>query len=784
MNKMLFKIFFKRITSSLSQFLSITAITMVGVLMYVGVLSVPPTMQENAKTYLNNLKTSDVELVKPTGFTNKEIKKITDNEDVKADKSIIADASLYYEKQEIFSRLHSTTKQNLNYIVEGRNIKKDNECLISDYSKINLLNKKITLDIIKEKTCQVVGIIQAPQYLSDHNKGYSTKSVGEIEILVYAKETFVKDFFKDIPYYNPYNSLSLTYNNKESTDYFSNEYAKEMKDNVTSLEKLLDDDTITITSANNNQSIKDYNSDSSKISEIAAIFPIIFFLVATMVASSTISRIVEDERMQLGTLSSLGYSKFTIILQYFLYALLAIITGGSIGIIIGFNLIPTTVMKSYETLYPLANYYVVYDLNIILQAIILSCLLITGSACLVTYSQIKNSCATLLRPKAPLAGKKTLIENLSLIWNRLSFLNKVNLRNLFRYKKRLLMSTLAIMGCSGLLMTGFGIKSSLGPIVNKQYNDIYHYNLQANTINLNNEETTEFIKTLQKDKNIVDIGASNRQIATTTYKDNEYDLNIITPQSITKFNEMITFNHKFTKDDIVITNKLADILHLKKGDKLTIELNKKDYEFTITNITSQYIGNYLYLNKEAYAKTIGNISYNNFFIQSKQINESIIKLEDNNKILTLMDTTALKDIVNDSLSGVNNLVYILIVLAGLLVMIVMYTLTNINLIERRRELATLKVLGFFEREIETYVFKENIILTALGLIVGLIFGKYLHIYIMSRVELADIYFIREQPLQNYIYTIVLTFLFSITVNLIMKKKLEHINMIESLKSVE
>ncbi|MDL2211262.1 ABC transporter permease [Erysipelotrichaceae bacterium OttesenSCG-928-M19] len=786
MSKTIFKILIRKIFNAKAQFLSLIAISAVGVAMYVGILSVPTSMQSNAQVYLENQNTSDLDLNKVTGFTKKDLKKIKKkHKNIELEKSITLEATTSYKDQEIITRLHSNQEINKPYLIKGKEITKVNDCLVDNENE-HLYGKDIKIKALDQtKKCHVVGVIYSPSYLSIKTKGYSSLSTGQVKLILYTHPDKAYSFVEDIPFIEPYNTLSIVYPDKQNKQIFSEDYRLEINKKEKEIKNLFDKDEITIISRDDNQSIDGFYNDSSKIREIGAIFPVIFFLVAAMVGSSTMSRMIEDERMQLGVLSATGYSKAAITSIYIIYALLAVVIGCALGILIGFSIIPTAVIIAYHVLYQLPPPIIFFDFDISLQAIIIAIVMIVGSTLLVALHQIKDNCATLLRPKAPLAGKKIFLEKIRFIWTRLSFINKVSTRNVFRYKKRLFMTILAIMGCSGLLMTGLGIRTSVAPIVDKQFDEIYQYDMIAYNTNLNETEVNKELKKLSKIKNLDSLIATNRQNAIAYQDKDEYDLVVLMANDADKLNDYIKFDQEFTDNDIVITQKLAADFNLKAGSKFKVEIDDKEYTFKISGITTQYVGNFLYINKDVYQEHFNKVKYNSFLIKHHGSTSEITKQLEKQSYFTMIDDdTIYQDTIGDSINGINQLVYIMIAFAGILVIIVMYSLTSINLIERRRELATLKVLGFYNREVSNYVLKENISLTIIGLFIGLIFGKYLHIYIISMVEVTDISFIMEQPPINYFLTFGITLLFSLTVNLVMQRKIKKIDMVDSLKSVE
>lgn len=776
------KLMFKKISGSLSQFIALVIISAIGIAMYVGILSVGPTMQTNALTYFHKQDLSAIQIDNPYGFSDKEIKYLKDQKDLNVDVSTTFDVSLLHHDNKIPVKMMSLGSQNIPHLLKGKAIANPNDCFYAG-SKNNLLDQDIELEFMGQKQkCRLVGEVSSPLFMSEKYYGYSTKNVGEIENLIFVSDEFTKEMFKNLPI-NTKNTIAISYKDNLDPDIFNKDYQKTIYTKIDELKKHFDDNA-QFTPAFDNTSINSFENDSSQVAQIAAVFPIIFFLVAAFVSTSTMSRMISDERSHSGVLLSLGYHKRSIIRIYTIYALISAIGGSIIGVLIGVFVIPTTVMNSYSSLYDMPFQDFIFNWNIIFQSVLIILILLVASTWIVAYLQMKTTCANLLRPKSPPAGKKIFLENINFIWKRFSFINKVSIRNLFLYKKRLLMSILAITGCSALLMTGFGVKSSVDPLINRQFNDIYHYNLigyiKEGNINQINEYKKEF-----KDDDIKNKSFTLRQNASAKFEKEDFGFTFITPSNNKEFNELINLNKDISKDNnVIITMKLAQNLNLKKGDTLKFTMNNKDYRLKISDITNQYLGNFLYVDGDTYKKEIGTLLYNSFLANSKDISKTISKLESKNFINALMDQANTHDTMEQSFSSLNNVVFIMIGFAAALAITVMYTLNNINLDERARELATLKVLGFYEKEVNHYLLKETVVLTIIGLIVGIIVGIFLHLYIMTSVELPDVYFIKEQPWYNYAQTIIITFLFVFIVNLITKSRIRKIDMVSSLKSAE
>ncbi|MDR1781415.1 MAG: ABC transporter permease [Bacilli bacterium] len=787
MYKIIFKLLISKIANSKAQFISLLLICAIGVAMYIGILDVSKMMQANAQTYFNKQKASDIEVLTPFEITQSKIDEL-----VKKDNSIdyekynILDVKATYQEQEYIAKIQTNEKFNQPYLVKGKKITKDNECYV-DTSNDELLNKNISIDLNgTKKNCKVVGLVDSPQYLSLKYRGYSSISSSKINLIIFTKNSFISDYFPKQywPYPSKYNALSIYYPNKDNNNTFSKEYQDFTKDKIKQVSSIFNEKYLT--SRDNNQGVDAFHTDSERIKEMAAVFPIIFFIVTILVSANAMTRNVQDDRMLMGSITSMGFTNKMVIAIYLIYSFLTTAIGCIIGFFVGFHLIPPTIIKSYSVLYLIPNIKIYYNFEVAIQAISIMIFLIILTTLVIAIKETRDSPAQLIRPKAPVSGKKILLEKFNFIWKRLKFLNKVNLRNIFRYKKRLFMSILAIMGCSGLLMTGLGIMTSVKPIISNQYTKIDQYMGIAYTNDMNNKQLTTNLNKFNKVSGIENSEASYNLNAQIKINNKNEDITIISPQNATNFNEMITMNEKFNDNSITITRKVAEKLNLKKGSKIKITYNDKDYQLTITNITDNYVGNYIYVNNESFRDIFNINNFNCIYFKTVTKNNSdVLKvLEKQSFIKVIDDNSFLQDIISKSLNSIENLVYIMIAFAGILVIVVTFSLTNINIIERTRELATLKVLGFYNREVSNYVLKENIIITIIGLIFGLVFGTYLHRYIMNSIEANDIYFITEQPIYNYIIAFVITLVFTIMVNILMERSIRKIDMVESLKSIE
>lgn len=542
-----------------------------------------------------------------------------------------------------------------------------------------------------------------------------------------------------------------------------------------------------------------FESDAKGINAVGTVFPIIFFLVAALVSLTTMTRMVEERRTQIGTFKALGYSKKSIAAKYVLYAFLATVIGGIIGVVLGELLIPGLVLRTYKIMYVnLTKTASFVNIPYALTAVVIAVLCTTGAALFACRRSLKESPAALMRPEAPRTGKKIFLEKFKGFWIRLNFSQKAALRNLMRYKKRLYMTLFGVAGCMALLLVGFGIRDSVSSMTRNQFNKIWNY---QGTVTVDESLTrTERRHLLSEVQSIDGVDDYLQTFRTLTYVDaNEKEENayILVPQNVDYLSEYITIQtrlgHKqisLSDNGVIITEKLAKMLGVKEGDTVSFKTEKdgsSTAEIKILGVAENYLYHYVYMTPTAYKNLFGDSAALNTLLlrSSAQDNGEFSKqLLQTDGITSVTMNTDTQTQVDEAMGNLNIIVALMIVSAGLLAIVVLYNLNNINITERRRELATLKVLGFYDGELERYVFRENIILTVVGMLLGIIIGVILHFFVMRSVETDTMMFGRQIKWYSYIFSIVLTAAFSILVNVLMSFKLRKIDMIESLKSTE
>ena len=543
-----------------------------------------------------------------------------------------------------------------------------------------------------------------------------------------------------------------------------------------------------------------YGENADRMRAIGEVFPAIFFLVAALISLTTMTRMVEEERTQIGTLKALGYERHSIAAKYLGYALLATVTGSLLGVLFGEKVFPYIIINAYGIMFQHMNeirlpYNLLYGAGAAAAALA-STLLATVLSC---YRELREQAAELMRPPAPKQGQRVLLERVTFIWKRLNFSWKASVRNLVRYKKRLFMTIFGIGGCMALMLVGFGLKDSIFAIVDIQYDEIQLYD--GNIIleeDVTEEERTGIKEELEKDRGMDGLTEGRlTQISVGTDKE-WYDVYLDVPSDVETFSDFVVLKDRRTDeiydlDDTgaVLTEKMASELNVKAGDTIMIrDEDKGDLEVKISAVCENYLGHYLYMTPKLYEKVFGETAeYNSFFYktadrtteEAERIGEEALTLSG---ALSISYTTDMREQVDNMLGALDLVIAVLIISAGMLAFVVLYNLNNINITERQRELATLKVLGFYNNEISMYVYRENILLTFFGAVFGIILGKILHRFIIVTVEVESVMFGRNIDLSSFIYGFLLTFAFSFLVNAAMYFKLKKINMVESLKSVE
>lgn len=534
----------------------------------------------------------------------------------------------------------------------------------------------------------------------------------------------------------------------------------------------------------------DYEQSADRIDALATVFPLFFALVAALVSLTTMTRMVDEQRINIGTLKALGYGKGDIAFKYIFYAFTATLTGALLGIAFGYTVFPIIIFNAYALMYSMPPVILSFNWKLASIVTLAALALTTLTAYIASSNELRENPASLMRPKAPKLGKTILLERIPIIWNRLNFSYKVTIRNLFRYKRRFFMTVFGIAGCTALILAGFGIRDSIQTVVDKQFGDILSYDM---SISLDEDG----VDVLNRDRRIEKYKLVLSEGAKISADNEEKDITIIVPKDSKDFDSFIHFENRKTKksidinDGVIITEGMSRALGVKQGD--TIELinsDDKKVDAEINAIAENYTFNYIYMTSEKYTELYGGpIDYNEALAILKEdstAEEDIISksLIDNDGINNVSFISSNRESLADTINSLNYVVILMTVTAGALAFVVLYNLTNINVSERIREIATIKVLGFYDNEVSAYIYRENIILTIIGTLTGLFIGIFLHRFIIQTVEMESLMLGLKVHRNSFVYASVLTFLFALIVNIVMHYKLKAVKMVESLKSVD
>ena len=544
-----------------------------------------------------------------------------------------------------------------------------------------------------------------------------------------------------------------------------------------------------------------YMQDTDRVANLAQVFPIVFFIVAALISLTSMTRMVEEQRVQIGTLKALGYNKLQIAAKYIIYATLATVIGGAIGLVIGFSLLPKVIADIYAMVYDVPNVILAFNMTYATAGMAAAMLCTIGATIISCYKTLKQKPATLMRPKAPKPGKRVLLERITFIWKRLNFTQKVTVRNIFRYKKRFLMTIIGVGGCTALIIAGFGLRDAISSMIPSQYGKIDLYNASVTLKDEYKNEELEKIDNILKDYEYTeDVLNANVQSVTIDKNDNTQSIQLIVPQTPENLSNFIVLesrtnnDEKYALDDtgVIITEKLSKLLDIKVGDEIKIvNSDDKACSVKVNAITENYIYHYIYMTPNLYNELYDTrVGYNVVYVntiemteeQEDTLGEQILSNSDYISGVTFMSNT--ESIFSEVMNNMDLVVWILIISAGLLAFVVLYNLLNANITERIRELATIKVLGFYDKEVYDYISRETIILTILGMLVGVGGGYFLTLYIIKTCEIDMLMFNPQITVWSYLFGVLITALFAIIVNIITYFSLKKIDMIESLKSVE
>lgn len=819
MKTKLLKHIFMKIKDNYKRFLSLICMAFLGVGFYAGIQSSSPDMLKTLDNFYDENNVYDISVISNVGLTEDDLLKLSKIKNVELAINI-QEKDTYLEIEEnnyVVKLIEYNSQMNNVYIKEGRLPKNSNEVSVDNalLENNNLkLGDSITID---GKKYSIVGNVISPLYFSAERPNSNLGS-GKVDYYIY-----VYNGSLDL---EAYSNIYITV--KGAKKYLTNSDSyKKLINNVKKDIDLIKDKQqdirydelysdiietsemygISIDESNfikpkwyiydrlDNTSYKELINASDNLKKIGNIFPIIFFAISVLVNLISMMRMIEEDRVENGTLKSLGYNSFHITLKYVIYSLLATTIGSSVGAIFGSYMIPSVIWNIYKKIFfiPKFIYLLKSDYNALGLWICILC--ICGTSVIVCIKNLREVPANLMRPKAPKSGKKILLERINFIWKKLKFSDKITIRNIFRYKSRVITTVLGIAGCTSLILAGFGLKDSIKDVTDFQFNNIIKYDKLLMTNESINQIDIE--KELLNDDKVENFTNVNTQNIKVLFNDEEQEVTMITPDdfnSISKSISLIDLKTNNIIDNIsdnscIISEKTAKLLDIDVGDKISLLDNDNNkYDIKVSYIIKNYINQYLYINKNTYNNLFNNYKINSILIslkdEDKNSKEFDKKYISNGYALTIVDNDDIKSSMNDMLGSIDSIVAILIIAAASLAFVVLYNLSNINISERKREIATLKVLGFYPSEVDKYINRETVLLTILGIGIGLLFGSYLSHFIISTCEPDYIMFDRHVYTLSYFYSLFITIIFTIIVTIVTHFNLKKINMVTSLKNVE
>ncbi|MGN1125957.1 MAG: FtsX-like permease family protein [Ruminococcus sp.] len=583
----------------------------------------------------------------------------------------------------------------------------------------------------------------------------------------------------------------------------TNAKLKKTEDKLSDAQKTIDEfkgEGWYINTRDDNLGYSGFEENTQRVDNVAAVFPVFFLLVAILVCVTTMTRLIDEKRTEIGILKALGYNNGSIVVKYLIYAGSSGVLGCILGMAIGLPILPRVIYYAYKMMYHMPDITIVPDWGATILSICAAILCTVLVAVFTCQKTLREKSFQLMRPKAPKPGNRILLEKIPAIWKHFGFTSKVTARNLFRYKARFMMTVLGVAGCTALVLAAFYLHDSITGVVDTQYGEIYHYDaMMAVKEDKTKSQLTDLTSEIQGDSDIEDYMLYYNKSVSAKTDDSSVtsSLYLTVPENNEKFLEMVSLHNRKTgekyslrDDGVIITDKLSSLLNLKEGDTFTLDYNNERVDVKVSGITEHYLFNSIYMSQKLYNELYGeNAKYNMIMAKIPNLTDKMERdignrYLENNDVAAVSFCSEFMNNFNKTIRSLDIVVLVMIICAGLLALVVLYNLTNINIAERKREIATLKVLGFYNKETSAYIYRENIVLTILGIIFGLILGIFLGYFIIITVEIENVMFGRSIRLLSFIWAILLTGVFSLMVNFLMHFKMKKIDMIESLKSIE
>lgn len=828
----------REIRNSLGRYLAILLIVALGVGFFAGLKVTKASMISTANDYLKEHNMFDYELISTLGYDDDSLDAIRKCDGVRA-----ADGSMNYDaiakspfSGEDFNvkALSMPEEVNTLKLVAGNLPKAPDECVvdaaafsdasIGEYIEFSENNEHSDTAKFAYDKYKIVGTVASPLYLN-FERGSCTVGDGVVDAFMYIN----KEGFKSPDLYT---EIYLKLDN--DFDYFSSEAEDAIdaaEDQITEVaeqatadryDAILDElgdqfqiisilaglslgemaglygfhegDTYVLSSSTN-IGYATFEENANIVNSIAKVFPVFFFLVAAMVCMTTMTRMIDEQRTQIGVLKALGYSNRDVLSKYMFYSGSAAGIGAIIGFFVGSRLFPVVIWKAYGMMYNFESHlnYVI-NIPLFIISLIVACACSMGATWFSCSSDFKEVPAELIRPKAPKVGKRIFLENIPVIWNRLSFLYKVSVRNIFRYKKRFFMMVLGISGCTALLIAGFGIDTTVSDVAKYQYSEItmYDYALTFSE-NMNDALQNNFRKYADgKFEDILFIQSSSTDIVIGN-KTKQATLVVSDGKDMRKYMDLHDGKDKLEypgDGEAIVCRKLQKQLKVDVGDTIKLRQNHQDYDVTISGVCDNYVHDYVYINPNTYINGMDEEpEYKAAYVIADSEDADEIRKDSAYAaryplVAAYSVNVDTLDRVEKMMKSLNSVIILVIFSAGMLAFIVLYNLTNINITERIREIATIKVLGFYPNETSAYVFRENVFLTGISAIVGIPIGTWLLSFVIDQIVIDTIFFQMRVTVLDYVYSVILTFVFAFVVNIAMKRRLEKVSMTESLKSIE
>ncbi|WP_405107223.1 FtsX-like permease family protein [Paenibacillus sp. FSL K6-1217] len=847
----LWKDVFREIGRTKARFLSIFAIIMLGVSFFSGIKSAGPDMLDTAATYYKDLQLMDLRVQSTYGLSEQGIEKLRDIPGVQTvqpvyssdvflgDSGLIAKVYSYKDDNELngYKLAAGRLPEASGEIVLDEHLREDKKFALGDSITFGGEAGEKPEQSFRTKTYTVVGFAKSPQYIETANRGTSRIGKGTADAFAVIPEG---DFSLPV-----YTEAYLSFKDTAALTAYTPAYDKLIERHLSEVEEALKDypaqrleelkaeavaaakqaaaqqgaqqgtqqqaasaaaqsqpepPKVYVADRTINPGYAEYKDNADRLSAIASAFPVFFFLIAALVSLTTMTRMVEEQRLQIGTMKALGYGAMDIMTKFLVYGTLASLSASVVGLAVGFTFFPDLIYNAYSSLYNLPDVIKSFYMDYAVVSILVALVCTTMTAMIASRVELRSNASVLMRPKAPKSGQRIMLERFKFLWTRLSFVQKVTARNLFRYKQRMFMTVIGVAGCTALILTGFGLKDSIGSIAERQFGGIMKYSaLVALHDNAAAADQASYKELIEQETAVTGTLNVLQEAMTARAKGvNDQEVRIFVPSDTAELASFVHLKDRSTgkprvlsDEGAVITEKLAKLYNVAPGDTLTVlDSNNEPFQIKVAAVTENYVLHYMYMTPAYYTEVFGkepvyNTQLLNYGGKDKKWESTFgERLTANGQVALVSFSSGVGEAFEGTMDSMDIVIVVLIVSAAALAFVVLYNLTNINVSERVRELSTIKVLGFYDKEVTLYIYRENILLTLLGILSGSALGVILHRFVLSTAELDATMFAPLIKGQSYIYAALLTLLFSGIVMAFMHMKLKRIHMIEALKSVE